>query len=99
MESSYIDPVNIGSEDEATVEEWATLILKTVNTLRENGELPPQEKKSEIVFVDAVVDDPPRRRPDISRAREVLSWEPKWTIEAGLIETIMFLNAEEEGEL
>lgn len=112
MDGTYTEPVNLGSEDEATVEEWAVLILDTVNKLRSTGELPPaplgeeltetgdrMEKKSKIVYVDAVVDDPPRRRPDIGRAREHLHWEPKWTIEAGLIETIFYLQSVEEGEM
>lgn len=112
MDGTYTDPINLGSEDERTVEDWANLILETVNKLRKSGELPPAplgeesnetgerlEKVSKIVYIDAVVDDPPRRRPDISRAREHLHWEPKWTIEAGLIETIFYLQSVEEEEM
>ena len=116
MNSDYDQPVNLGSEDESTIEEWATLIRDKVEQLRADGEIPPlqprrpslgeeeeddeagqvtppEPKKSEIKFVDAVVDDPPRRKPDISRAREVLGWQPTWTIEGGIEESIRYFAA------
>jgi UDP-glucuronate decarboxylase len=118
MESEVVDPVNIGSEDEKTVEEWARVIRDTVEVMRSEGSLSPLPiplcneeeeegeeergekgegwKASEIVFKDAVVDDPPRRKPDISRARQVLGWEPKWTVESGMRETIMWYAAQGE---
>lgn len=130
MASDCSDPVNIGSEDESTVAEWATAIRDTVDTMRETGEIPssveegvesgqdsgteedgrkptavaadadadarpPPRVRSEIVFKDAVVDDPPRRRPDITRAREVLGWEPRWTVEAGIAETVRYFAEKE----
>ncbi|GAA5992036.1 hypothetical protein JCM11641_003147 [Rhodosporidiobolus odoratus] len=103
MESNYAEnPVNIGTSDEATVEYWARTILSLVRDMRETGEIPPLadgKQESEIEFVPAVVDDPPRRRPDITRAKEVLGWEPKWTVEAGLRETIRYFVAQlEEGQ-
>ena len=55
-------------------------------------------RRSELVLTPAVVDDPPRRRPDITRAREVLGWEPKWTVKSGIEETIKYF-ASEEGDL
>lgn len=116
MSSSYTDPVNIGTEDEATVADWATLIRDKVEEMRDRGEIAlsvasddeedsaeegeeggkialaglerPRGRRSEIVYVDAVVDDPPRRRPDTTRAREVLGWKPTYSIEAGIEETI-----------
>lgn len=113
MSSSYTDPVNIGTEDEATVAEWATLIRDKVEEMRDRGEIAlsvasddeaseeeqedklvlaglerPRGRRSDIVYVDAVVDDPPRRRPDTTRAREVLEWKPTYSIEAGIEETI-----------
>jgi UDP-glucuronate decarboxylase len=119
MNSDYDQPVNLGSEDESTIEEWATLIRDKVEQLRADGEIPPLQprrpslgeegaeegeagqatppepvaKRSEIKFVDAVVDDPPRRKPDISRAREVLGWQPTWTIEGGIEESIRYFAA------
>lgn len=123
MNSEYDQPVNLGSEDESTIEEWATLIRDKVEDLRARGEIPPLQarrpslaeedddaeqgtsapasafgsasgaKRSEIKFVDAVVDDPPRRKPDISRAREKLGWQPTWTIEGGIEESIRYFAA------
>ncbi|BGP13959.1 hypothetical protein JCM10213_005543 [Rhodosporidiobolus nylandii] len=102
MESSHSEtPVNIGTSDEATVEHWARTILGLVTSMRESGEIPPLPEgvpPSEIIFVPAVVDDPPKRKPDITRAREVLGWEPRWTLEAGMMETIRyFARVLEEG--
>ncbi|ORY56436.1 hypothetical protein BCR35DRAFT_309839 [Leucosporidium creatinivorum] len=128
MSSSYTDPVNIGTEDEATVAEWATLIRDKVEEMRDRGEIAlcvasddedgeeevlgegegeeeqedklvlaglerPRGRRSEIVYVDAVVDDPPRRRPDTTRAKEVLGWKPTYSIEAGIEETIRYFSA------
>ncbi|GAA5829584.1 hypothetical protein JCM5353_006795 [Sporobolomyces roseus] len=103
MESGYSEtPVNIGTEEEATVETWARTILALVGEMRQAGSVPPLpegKKQSEIVFVDEVVDDPPRRRPDTTLAKDVLNWEPRWTVKAGLEETIRyFVNVLEEGE-
>ncbi|GAA5954769.1 hypothetical protein JCM21900_005899 [Sporobolomyces salmonicolor] len=99
MESSYADgPVNIGTADEATVEHWARLIVDTVREMRARGAVPPlppgAPRESEIVFVPAVVDDPPRRKPDIQRAKDVLGWEPRWTVKAGLEETLRYFSAQ-----
>lgn len=112
MASTYTDPVNIGTEDEATVLEWATMIRDKVERMRDEGEIPlcvpsattdstsssengaatgahvKRGRRSEIVCAEAVVDDPPRRRPDISRAREHLQWQPTYSLEAGIEETI-----------
>ncbi|GAA5954461.1 hypothetical protein JCM3765_004464 [Sporobolomyces pararoseus] len=103
MGSNYSEtPVNIGTTDEATVEHWARTILSIVNEMRQNGTIPPLpegKKESEIIFVDKVVDDPPRRRPDTTLAKNVLNWEPRWTVRAGLEETIRyFVTVLEEGE-
>lgn len=103
MGSNYSEtPVNIGTTDEATVEHWARTILSIVNEMRNDGTIPPLpegKKESEIIFVDKVVDDPPRRRPDTTLAKNVLNWEPRWTVRAGLEETIRyFVTVLEEGE-
>ncbi|GAA5888138.1 hypothetical protein JCM6882_000293 [Rhodosporidiobolus microsporus] len=102
MESSYsAGPVNIGTSDEGTVSSWAQLILRLVSQMRAEGEiapLPAGAKESEIVYVESVVDDPPRRKPDITRAREELGWSPKWTVEAGMRETLRYFSRQlEEG--
>ncbi|GAA6016588.1 hypothetical protein JCM10207_002851 [Rhodosporidiobolus poonsookiae] len=100
MESNYSEtPVNIGTSDEDTVEAWARTIVDLVASMRADGEiapLPAGVEPSQIVFGPAVVDDPPRRKPDITRAKNVLGWEPKWTVEAGLRETIKYFASQIE---
>ncbi|GAA5848734.1 hypothetical protein JCM8547_004612 [Rhodosporidiobolus lusitaniae] len=104
MESDYSEgPVNIGTSDEDTVSHWAHEILNLVTLMRDEGEIPPlpaSVEKSEIVYEDAVVDDPPRRRPDVTLAKEKLGWEPKWTVEAGLRDTIKYFATQvEDGQV
>jgi dTDP-glucose 4,6-dehydratase len=70
--SEIHEPVNIGNPDEFTVLECAELVLKVTNS------------KSNIEFRPLPDDDPKQRRPDITRARELLGWEPTIKLEAGL---------------
>ncbi|GAA5833184.1 hypothetical protein JCM11251_005169 [Rhodosporidiobolus azoricus] len=103
MESAYSSgPVNIGTSDEDTVLHWAQLILSLVSQMRQEGEIPPLPagtKESQIEFVEAVTDDPPRRKPDITLAGRELGWRPRWTTEAGLRETLRYFAAQlEEGQ-
>jgi dTDP-glucose 4,6-dehydratase len=71
--STYGGPVNIGSEDELTVLEIARTVLEVTNS------------KSRIVFRALPDDDPVRRRPEVSLARELLNWEPTTTLRDGLV--------------
>lgn len=74
--------VNLGTTDEHTVLEYANVVKEIIHS------------KSEIVFSESLPeDDPMRRRPDISKARRLLSWEPKVTIEEGLKETIAYFKS------
>jgi dTDP-glucose 4,6-dehydratase len=66
------DPVNIGNPVEFTILECAQLVLKVTGS------------KSPIVYESLPQDDPKQRRPDISKARRLLGWEPKIELEAGL---------------
>jgi dTDP-glucose 4,6-dehydratase len=68
--------VNIGNPEEVTVRELAERIRRLTGT------------SSEIVFTDRPLDDPERRRPDITLAKELLAWEPKVTLDEGLALTI-----------
>eukprot|EP00762_Andalucia_godoyi_P006920 ANDGO_08284.mRNA.1 UDP-glucuronic acid decarboxylase 6 len=70
---SETGPVNIGNPTEYTVKEIAETVRKMVPGCT-----------SKIVFKDAVVDDPQRRRPNISKAKEVLGWEPLVPLSEGL---------------
>lgn len=75
-------PVNLGNPLEMTMLEFADRIKALTGT------------KSEIVFAPLPEDDPQRRRPDITKAREVLGWEPKVTLEAGLRLTVEYFSRE-----
>ncbi len=66
------DPVNIGNPTEFTILECAHLVLKVTGS------------KSPITYEPLPQDDPKQRRPDISKARQLLGWEPKIDLEQGL---------------
>lgn len=73
MLSDYHMPVNIGNPAEITIRQFADEILALVNN-----------PKAHIIYKDLPVDDPKQRQPDISRARNILGWEPKFNREKGL---------------
>ncbi|TFH41489.1 MAG: SDR family oxidoreductase, partial [ANME-2 cluster archaeon] len=72
MMSDFVEPVNIGNPEEMSVLEFAERVIEIIGS------------DSRIVFQDLPVDDPKVRRPDISRAKEVLGWEPKVGLGDGL---------------
>ena len=49
---------------------------------------------SKIEFKELPIDDPLKRKPDITKARELLDWQPKVGLEEGLIETINWVNSQ-----
>ncbi len=75
-ESDAHSPVNIGNPDEFTLLELAKTVIEVT------------ESRSEIVFEQLPVDDPQQRRPDITRARDLLGWEPQVDLRTGLRRTI-----------
>ena len=75
--------VNIGSDKEITILELAELIRELTNS------------SSEIVFEELPKDDPPRRKPDITKAKEILGWEPKVELEEGLLKMIEWFKEKE----
>ena len=77
-ESDIHEPVNIGNPDEMSLLELAKLIIELT------------ESRSEIVFEALPVDDPQVRQPDITRARQLLGWEPQIDIREALQRTIAF---------
>jgi dTDP-glucose 4,6-dehydratase len=81
MMSDYTLPVNIGNPEEHTILEFAEIILKITGS------------RSKIVFKELPVDDPKQRRPDITKAKKLLNWEPRVSLEAGLKETIKYFKA------
>lgn len=84
MNSNFTQPVNLGNPQEHTIEEFAEIIRNLVG-----GE-------SKILQMPAVEDDPQRRKPDISRAKKVLNWEPVWGLKEGLEKTITYFRSEIE---
>ncbi|MEQ1758974.1 MAG: UDP-glucuronic acid decarboxylase family protein [Vicinamibacterales bacterium] len=80
MDSSTNEPVNIGNPHELTIEEIAKAIIKLVGS------------KSRIVYRPLPTDDPKQRRPDITRARTLLGWEPKVELEEGLLKTVDYFR-------
>ncbi|MDO1584612.1 UDP-glucuronic acid decarboxylase family protein [Rhizobium oryzicola] len=74
-------PVNIGNPGEFTINELAEMVVAMVPT------------DSSIVYNPLPKDDPQRRRPDISRAKELLGWEPKVPLAEGLRHTIDWFAA------
>ena len=76
IESGYHYPVNIGNPVEMTILDLAKRIIEVIGS------------KSKIVYHDLPVDDPLVRRPDISKARDILKWVPKIKLNEGLVKTI-----------
>jgi dTDP-glucose 4,6-dehydratase len=74
-------PVNIGNPNEFTILECAHTILKVTGS------------KSELRFVDLPVDDPTRRRPDITKARTLLGWEPHVQLKEGLQKSLEYFRS------
>lgn len=75
-------PVNLGNPDEKTLLELAQLIIRLAGS------------SSEIVFEALPIDDPQVRQPDITRAKQLLGWEPEVSLEDGLRRTIASLGHE-----
>ncbi len=80
MESEVQDPVNIGNPHEMTIEEIAKEIIRISGS------------RSQIVYRPLPEDDPKVRRPDITRARTLLGWEPKVPLDEGLVKTLDYFK-------
>jgi dTDP-glucose 4,6-dehydratase len=80
-ESSEHTPVNIGNPTEFTMLECASEVLHVTGS------------KSEIVYEPLPQDDPTRRRPDITKARNLLNWEPKISLREGLEKSLAYFQA------
>jgi len=79
--SSESHPVNLGNPAEFTILECAQTVLKVTKS------------KSKPCFVDLPVDDPARRRPDITRARTLLGWEPHIQLKEGLRKSLDYFRS------
>lgn len=80
MLSDYDLPVNIGNPAEMTVLDFAKEIIQATRS------------RSKIVFKPLPQDDPKQRRPDITKARKLLGWEPKVPLAQGLVKTIEYFR-------
>ena len=80
MEAPVNDPVNIGNPQELTIEQIARKIIEMTGS------------KSRIIYKPLPEDDPKVRQPDITRARTLLGWEPKVTLEEGLSKTVDYFR-------
>ena len=85
LDSSVIEPVNLGNPQELTVLDVAQRILELTGS------------KSEVEFMDLPPDDPKVRRPDISRALKALDWQPRVSPEEGLRRTLIYFEREVGG--
>lgn len=86
--SDYVFPVNIGNPDEITIREFAEEIIKLTGT------------DQKIIYKPLPKDDPKQRQPDITKAKEILEWEPKVGRSEGLKITYeYFKNILKKGEL
>jgi dTDP-glucose 4,6-dehydratase len=87
LHSDYVYPVNIGNPNEITMNDFANEIIKLTGTFQK------------IVHHPLPQDDPKQRRPDITKARALLNWEPKITRQEGLKITYEYFKNFTEGEL
>jgi dTDP-glucose 4,6-dehydratase len=84
--SREIEPVNLGNPDEYSIQDFARVILQATGS------------RSRIVYQTLPTDDPRVRKPDISRARAVLGWNPKVELKEGIGKTIPYFQEKLKGE-
>ena len=80
MKSRYYEVFNIGNPTEITINQLANYIIQLTNS------------SSKLINKNLPMDDPKQRKPDISKAKELLNWEPKIKLEEGLIKTINWVE-------
>lgn len=85
--SDYVQPMNIGNPDEITIKQFCEEIIKLTGT------------SQKIVYKDLPIDDPKQRRPDITKAKAILDWEPKVDRATGLKITYNYFRSLANEEL
>lgn len=91
-------PVNLGNDREITIRELVDHISSVLDEINETRPVSPDRHK--VVFSSLPVDDPRQRKPDITRAKELLGWAPKWTLRDGITEMAMsYLDRMDAGDL
>ncbi|MDZ7344137.1 MAG: SDR family oxidoreductase [candidate division KSB1 bacterium] len=78
--SDYHEPINIGNPHEMTILEMAEMVIRVTGS------------RSKIVYKPLPVDDPQIRQPDITRAKQLLGWQPQISLEEGLKRTISWFE-------
>ena len=87
LHSDYAQPINIGNPDEISILEFANEIIELTGT------------NQKVVLKDLPKDDPKQRKPDITRAKEILGWEAKVKRDEGLKITYEYFKNLPEGDL
>lgn len=85
--SDYVNPVNVGNPDEISLKDFAEEVLKLTGS------------KVAIEYKPLPVDDPKQRKPDITRARTILQWEPQVNRSEGLKKTLAYFQTLPREEL
>lgn len=79
--SDEVNPVNIGNPEEITIKQFAEEIIELTKS------------KSKIEFHPLPVDDPKVRKPDITKAKNILNWSPKFSRREGILKTIEYFKS------
>lgn len=87
LHSDYVLPLNIGNPDEITIKQFGEEIIKLTKT------------SQKLIYTDLPVDDPKQRRPDITKAKSILGWEPKVDRSEGLRVTYDYFKSLPEKEI
>ncbi len=80
-DSDFFEPINIGNDTEITIRQCAETIIELSGS------------KSQLIFVDRPLNDPDRRRPDLTRAKDVLGWHPTMPYREGFTRTIDYFRS------
>ena len=86
LDSDVTTPTNIGNTNEFTISELAEMVTEMVGT------------GSKVTYHELPVDDPMQRKPDITKARELLGWEPTVQLREGLEHTIAYFDGLLKGQ-
>ena len=87
LESDYSEPVNIGNPSEISISQFAEEIISLTGT------------EQKVIYKDLPVDDPKQRKPDITKAKEMLNWFPKIDRSEGLKLTYKYFKGLTKEEL
>jgi dTDP-glucose 4,6-dehydratase len=87
LKSNYVQPVNIGNPSEITISQFAEEIISLTGT------------SQKVIYKDLPVDDPKQRRPNISKANEIIGWTPKVDRSEGLKLTYEYFKSLSKEEL